>query len=184
VNKEDLAIISNARKGSREAFAILVHNYKDFIYRTAYGIVQTHMDAEDVVQETFVKAFLNISQLKDERAFPSWLTTIATRISLELVKKRNGKTVPYETEGHSFPPLRGDSHNADLRIALLQELSKLGVEHRTVLVLREIHGFDYQEIAEILDIPIGTVRSRLHTARAKMRKALFESKEEEASHEL
>jgi RNA polymerase sigma-70 factor (ECF subfamily) len=177
VEQEDLQLIREARKGSREAFTLLVRNYKDFVYRTAYGIVQNHMDAEDIVQESFVKAFRSFRQLKDDFAFPSWISTITTRISFDFLKKRKSNIVPYESEAYSIQAKDTGTEQTALRLSITQALSRLSDEHRTIIVLREVQGFDYQEIADILGIPIGTVRSRLHAARMQMRKLLSEKED-------
>lgn len=161
--------IQAAKAGNREAFAQLVRSYKDFVYRTAYAILHDGAEAEDVVQESFVKAFLSLRSLRDERAFPSWISTIATRIALDIVKRRQVSWAPVSNSERLPAP----SVNSDLRLDMEAALAQLSPEHRAVLVLREVQGFDYREIADILGIPIGTVRSRLHTARMQLRLRLL-----------
>lgn len=184
VEKEDIALIRAAKNGSSEAFTQIVRNYKDFIFHVAMGILQDPRDAEDVVQESFVKAYLSLHQLQDERAFPSWMAMIATRLALDLYKKnQRGRSVSLH-EGIFLPPAAADeTRRSDLRLSLWQALAHLKPEHRAILILREVQGFNYQEISLILDIPIGTVRSRLHTAREQLRRALGEEKGGNA-HEL
>lgn len=173
MEKEDIQLIRAAKNGSSEAFTLLVGNYKDFVFRNAMGILQNRMDAEDVVQEVFVKAFLSFRQLQDERAFPSWLATITTRQSLDLIKKRKSARPVSLDEEHAYALSQRDiADESDARVTLYQSLSELSPEHRAVLILREIQGFDYQEIARILEIPMGTVRSRLHAARLHLRNSL------------
>jgi RNA polymerase sigma-70 factor (ECF subfamily) len=167
-----LQLIRAARAGDKEAFTHLVHAYKGHLFRTALAIVRDYGEAEDVVQEAFVKAFLSLSTLKDERAFPSWLSTIATRIALDAVRKRQLKVASYNDDVAKLDALTARTSNSDLRLDLLEAMLKLSPEHRAVIALRELQGFDYQEIANILDIPLGTVRSRLHTARMQLRNLL------------
>ncbi|WP_029419923.1 RNA polymerase sigma factor [Alicyclobacillus macrosporangiidus] len=173
MNDEHWQWIRAAQAGDQEAFAHLVHSYKDYLFRTAYAILRDHGEAEDVVQEAFVKAFLSLSGLKDERAFPTWITTITTRLALDSIRRRrpdvslgDSEAVPHRDRG-AVP-----ASVAELRLDLAAALAKLSPEHRAVIALREIQGFDYREIAEILGIPIGTVRSRLHTARMQLRNLL------------
>jgi RNA polymerase sigma-70 factor, ECF subfamily len=170
-----LQLIRAARAGDKEAFTHLVHAYKGHLFRTALAIVRDYGEAEDVVQEAFVKAFLSLTTLKDERAFPSWLSTIATRIALDAVRKRQTKVGSYNDDVANLDALTARTartSNSDLRLDLFEAMSKLSPEHRAVIALRELQGFDYQEIANILDIPLGTVRSRLHTARMQLRNLL------------
>jgi RNA polymerase sigma-70 factor (ECF subfamily) len=165
--------IRAAQAGDKEAFTRLVRSYKDYLVRTAYTIVRDRGEAEDVVQEAFVKAFLSLTGLKDERAFPTWIATITTRLALDSIRRRRpdvslsvSEAVPYRDRGAA------PASAAELRMDLAAALAKLSPEHRAVIALREIQGFDYREIADILGIPIGTVRSRLHTARMQLRNLL------------
>ncbi|WP_290588487.1 sigma-70 family RNA polymerase sigma factor [Alicyclobacillus sp.] len=178
MNDEQRAWIRAARFGDPEAFARLVESYKDHLFRTAYAIVRDRGEAEDVVQEAFVKAYLTLPGLKDERAFSAWITTITTRLALDWIRRRRPNVrledsdAAVQTDHRAMPAMK-----AELRIDLADALAKLSPEHRTVIALREIQGFDYQEMADILGIPIGTVRSRLHHARLQLRRLLSSHEE-------
>ncbi len=175
MNQHDLSLIRDAIRGGTEAFTILVRNYKDFVYRTVYAVLQNHADTEDVVQETFIKAYQSIKGLREERTFPSWIARIAVRTAFDW-KKRGDRTRAAPIELEQIAAEHDPNKAARIRIDVENALRQMSSEHRVTLVLREFHGFDYEEIAEILNIPIGTVRSRLFSARSKLRKALEEER--------
>jgi RNA polymerase sigma-70 factor, ECF subfamily len=167
LNQNDINLIQTAKRGNIDAFTELVGNYKNFVFRTAYGVVQSRPDAEDVTQETFIKAYQSLKTLQNDRTFPTWLARIVVRTALDFVQRRQRQ--PTATL-HPEMVTTEDAHSQlDARMDLELALAKLSEEHRIVLVLREIQGFDYTELAEILNVPIGTVRSRLHHARAHLR---------------
>lgn len=176
MDEEQLGLVLAAKHGDKDAFAALVRAYKDYIFRTAYGILMNRTEAEDVAQETFVKAYLQLRGLREERSFPSWLATIATRRALDVAKRQQRwRFVPVEEE-----LLYGETDemaNVDKRMLVEELLGKLNPIHRAVLVLREIQGYDYVEISRILGVPIGTVRSRLNIARTQLRKLAIASGE-------
>ncbi len=166
LNQNDVNLIRTAKRGHGEAFTMLVRNYKNFVFQTAYGVVRSKPDAEDITQEAFMKVHQSLKGLHDERAFPTWLARITVRTALDWL---------HRNEKHRLSPLDPDeiakdaNHAAELRLDLEQALGRLNHEQRSILVLRELQGFDYEELSKILDIPVGTVRSRLHHARAQLR---------------
>lgn len=165
---DDLTLIRDAKQGNAEAFANLIRSYQNFAYKTVLGVLNNAADADDALQETFLKVHRALPKLRDERTFPSWLARIATRTALDLVRARGHVRTAYDDEidTHSFVD---PGPQVDLRLDLQQALSRLSPEHRAILVLREVQGFDYAAIADILHIPLGTVRSRLFNARAQLR---------------
>lgn len=171
-------MIAKAQAGDRTAFGRLVEHYQSRIFAVAYGIVGSRQDAEDIAQETFIKAYQGIGGLKTAAAFYGWLVRIAVNTSLNHKKSLQAtRTVPLDAVGE--PVYQGETPEAYMenragqeRVAtLLQELSP---EHRAVLVLREIEGRPYEEIAAMLEIPLGTVKSRVNHARERLRRALKE----------
>lgn len=168
MNQDDINLIRAAKRGHVNAFTDLVRNYHAFVYRTAYGVLQNQSDAEDVTQETFIKVHQSLKGLRDERTFPTWIARIAIRTALDVLNhhKRHAWT-PLEADvvGH-HPAVDPD---ADIRLDLEHAFKQLDEEHRMILTLREVQGFQYEELAQILEIPIGTVRSRLHNARHRLR---------------
>lgn len=165
---DDLKLIRDAKQGDAQAFANLIRSYQNFAYKTVLGVLNNASDADDALQETFLKVHRALPNLRDERTFPSWLARIATRTALDLVRSRAHARTSYDDEidKHTFVD---PGPQVDLRLDLQQALARLSPEHRTVLVLREVQGFDYAAIADILHIPLGTVRSRLFNARAQLR---------------
>jgi len=185
VDDEDLRLIRAAKQGDREAFTWLVRHYKRYVYKTAFDSLGDHMDAEDVAQEAFVRAFLSLSQLQEERAFPSWILTITTRLAFDTIKRRERTKAFNRDPERIMPTIQQDqTEGAIQRMLLINLMKNLSEEFRTVLVMREIQGRSYQEIADLLDIPMGTVRSRLHTARLQMRTLIHQSEKEDTSHDM
>lgn len=168
MNEEDLDLIRRAKRGHMDAFTILVRNYKHFVYRMAYGVLQNPYDAEDVSQEIFLKVHQSFKKLRDERTFPTWLAQISMRTSFDWIKRHKK-----HTKASLDPELVSEKKDmyaaSDIRLDFERSLRQMDVELRTILILREIQGFDYEEIARILKIAIGTVRSRLHRARTQLR---------------
>lgn len=168
-------IIRRAKQGDLHAFSALVRNYKIYVYKTAFGILQNTLDAEDVTQETFLKVYQSLRSLRNDETFPTWIARIAVRKAFDLAKQnRRIQTFDPQIEQSRFI-----AHDAipDSRLEMEYALQRLSPEHRAVLVLRELQGWDYEQIAKVLEIPIGTVRSRLHHARTQLRQILSESEE-------
>lgn len=172
---DDAELIEQTLAGRSAAFGTLVRKYQNRLYNVVYHILGDAVEAEDAVQEAFVHAYLKLGQFEGKSNFYTWLYRIAFRAAIDLRRNRKhcracggmaeetGK-LPDRAEG---PTERLESIE---RQALVRKaLSRLDEEHRTVLVLRELEGFCYETIAEILDVPIGTVRSRLHRARLQLR---------------
>jgi len=185
LDDEDLRLIRAAKQGDPEAFTVLVKQYKNYVYKTAFGVLGTHTDAEDVGQEAFVQAFLSLSRLHDERAFPSWIATITTRLALVVIRKRERtKSLLKEQERVLAESQQDQMERVDRKMLLFNLMQKLNDEARTIFILREIHGRSYQEIADTLSIPVGTVRSRLHAARLQMRMLVVASEKEESNDDV
>lgn len=172
-----IAYVSKARAGDKEAFGQLVTEFQMRVFRVAYGIVGCKEDAEDIGQDTFVKAFRSISELKADVTFYSWLMRIAANTSINYKKSMHRQQVipmgevtepvdPGETPEGAMERVESNERVA----ALLNQLPR---EHRAVLALRELGGFSYEEIAGILDIPLGTVKSRMNYGRDKLRRLVM-----------
>ncbi len=162
-----------ARDGDKVAFGKLVEHFQSRIYAVAYGIIGNHQDAEDIAQDTFIKAYKNIGNLEREDAFYSWIVRIAVNTGINYKKTRNVNSL-VSMEDIYEPLYRGETPDSYIEkrgeTERIQELlAQLPPDSRAVLVLREIEGFGYEEIAGIIGIPVGTVRSRIHYAREKLR---------------
>ena len=176
---DDAQLIHDTLAGQSAAFGELVRKYQDRLYHTLVHVVGSPEDALDIVQEAFVQAFLKLETFKRESAFYTWLYRIAFNMAASH-RRRRKPTVSVEQARESsgsepIDPELGPEDSVQLderREQVRKAIAGLNEEHRAVLVLREIDGCRYEEIAEILDVPIGTVRSRLHRARLQLREEL------------
>jgi RNA polymerase sigma-70 factor (ECF subfamily) len=171
--------IDLALKGQTEAFGQLVLKYQDRLFNTVFHVVGHAEDAQDIVQETFVQAFLKLNSFQRRSAFFTWLYRIAFNVAITQRRRRHPmasiertkettRSEPVDCEAGPSQSLDNKEQCEQVR----QAINRLGDEFRTALVLREIDGLSYEEIAEILDVPVGTVRSRLHRARMELKDQL------------
>jgi RNA polymerase sigma-70 factor (ECF subfamily) len=161
--------------GDQAAFEKLVGRYKQHIVNIAYGIVGNTHDAEEIAQDAFLKAYLSLNKLADEKAFYRWLVKITTNLSINKKNSNARKSAhPIEELLLANPQQAPEAmlEQKELQRQILNALEQLPNEQRTVIVLRELQGFAYSEIADILDIPLGTVKSRINTARMHLRESL------------
>ena len=169
-------LIRRSRGGSREAFGQLVSRYQAPVYRVVRGILGNPSESEDVAQEVFLKAYANLAKFRGESGFFTWLYRIAVNEALRARKRRtfaNADALP-EVEA---PPPAPSEEDAPTLATLEKLLRKLSDEFRSIVVLRDIEGLTYSDIAETLEIPIGTVESRLFRARQELRVLWRKSKE-------
>jgi RNA polymerase sigma-70 factor (ECF subfamily) len=175
-NVEDEALVRRARAGDRPAFSLLVDRYQAPVYRVVRGILADPAECEDVTQEVFLKAFANLSRFRGDARFFTWLYRIAVN---EAFRARSRRTLPVtdalpEAEA---PPREEIDPDAPSHAALQRLLGRLSDEHRAIVTLRDLEGLSYQEVAEALEIPIGTVESRLFRARRELRELWRQMKE-------
>jgi len=179
---DEAAAVVDARNGSREAFGALVHAYQRRAYSIAYGFVRNRDDALELAQESFARAFQAMERFDTRMPFYPWLYRIIKNTCLNHLKKkrRHGETsleglrdTGYDVADDGDSPSRA-ADLADMRRTIAAALDRLAPEHREILVLRHFQGLSYAEIAECLAIPQGTVMSRLHTARRKLRDEMGE----------
>jgi len=167
-DEADAIILTRCRAGEREAFGILLHRYRDRIVNLAYQLMGDREDAEDIAQEAFAQAFRTIATYRGEAQFYTWLYRIT--VNMCLGRKRRAKTCESYDDEHDLRPAQtAGAAQVETRLAVEQALHQLSEPLRVVLVLREMQGLSYEEVASILHIPIGTVRSRLSEARRKFR---------------
>jgi RNA polymerase sigma-70 factor (ECF subfamily) len=147
------------------------------MYRLAYMLIGSAADAEDVLQETWAGAFKSLRRFEGRSTVRTWLTRILTTQVALWRRKRRGGIVSLDdapgAEADALPrPEASASRQSDWQADLTVALAKLTIDHREVIVLREVEGLSYDEIAEALRVPRGTVESRLHRARGELRKHL------------
>jgi len=183
-NESDL--IAQARSGSHEAFSTLVNQYDRNIYRLAMNITGNREDAEDVLQEAFLKAYTNLDRFQGNSRFYTWLVRIAVNEALMKLRKRRGdRTVsldePVTTDDNDIVPREiqdWDENpeqryaNTELQTILNEAIASLEPQFRMVVVLRDVEQLSTEEAAELLGLSVPAVKSRLLRGRLKLRERL------------
>ncbi len=177
---DEAELLERARKGDSEAFGVLVERYQRRVANVALAVVHNQEDALELAQETFIRAYENLDKFESRSSFSTWLYRIAANLAIDFWRREGRHVVlrgeDAENELQRMPTERGDSYKAASRSELSARLSKaleeLTPEHRAVILLREVEGLSYDEISEVLQIPRGTVMSRLHYARTHLRTLL------------
>lgn len=165
-NEQDL--IRRAVAGDARAFHQLVDAHADYLYSVACAMLGKGPDAEDVVQDAFIAAMKGLRHFEGRAALRTWLVAILVRQVAVLRRKRRAMQALPE-EAMSDPAGHRDAASADARMDVMHVLAQLSPEHREILVLRELEGMSYDEIAAALGVPRGTVESRLFRARQEIR---------------
>ena len=179
---DDQHLIAECLQGQTAAFGVLVRRYQERLHHSVFRLLENAEDAQDVVQEAFLNAYQSLDGFKGDSLFFTWLYRIAFNTAISF-KRRQRVMVRMEggPEGEqSLEPLDPSEHNrpghaleqAEQGRQIHQALQRLSPEHRAVLVMKDMEGMKYEEIAEILQVPIGTIRSRLHRARLELRELL------------
>jgi RNA polymerase sigma-70 factor, ECF subfamily len=159
---EDLDLIAKARRGDVEAYNLLVSRWEKRVFNYLLRLVSNREDALDVSQETFLKAYQNLRKLDDPARFPAWLFRIAHNEAFSLLRRRKpetelaGEPRPRNTGGRLLP--------VELSLAVESALKRLNEDQREAVLLKIYQGFKFEEMAEILECPVSTVKSRLYTA--------------------
>lgn len=186
---DDLTLVKRVRSGDQRAFKLLVERYQRKVYAVALGMLKDKEESMDVSQEAFVKVYKYLDHFKGDSSFYTWLYRITVNICIDVIRKRgSGEMVEYdETQAVDLSEARIGALGSRLgtnpqKSALRRELAEkiqealatVPEKHRAILLLREIEGMSYEDLARTLDIPKGTVMSRLFHARAKVQKILSE----------
>jgi RNA polymerase sigma-70 factor (ECF subfamily) len=183
--EEESALVHRARRGDLRSYDELVKRYQERIYATIYHMTSNHEDANDLAQDSFIKAFQALKSFKGGSTFYTWLYRIAVNKTINFLKQRKNRThmslndLDFNAE-HDPDLMALISENTPRRAAGLTELQeklnaallKLSEPHRLVVVLHDVQGQSHEEIAKIMDCNIGTVRSRLFYARQQMQSYL------------
>lgn len=180
--ESDLDLVARCQSGDAQAFDMLVTRYRGKIYAMTYNMVRNEQDAWDLAQDSFLKAWKSMGKFRGQSAFFTWLYRITMNVTIDWARK---KKVAGESEfDDAIPPSDVEPgaptapraeplparqmENAEIRARIDEAITKLSPEHRAVIMLREMDGLEYQEIADTLEISIGTVMSRLFYARKKL----------------
>jgi RNA polymerase sigma-70 factor (ECF subfamily) len=170
----DRELVDKARSGDTAAFGKLVERHEAVVHRVAARVVGRDV-ADDVAQDSFLRAFHRLGRFRGEGAFRSWLLQIVHNTALDTLARRvpepAGAPADLDQPDAEPSPKRqpaGALEDAERRDRLELKLGELRPEHRAVLVLRDLEGLAYDEIAEVTESPVGTVKGRLHRARGEM----------------
>jgi len=181
VSADDLHLIAECLGGQTASFGELVRRYQDRLYNTVYRLMENAEDAQDVVQEAFINAYQSLDSFKGDALFFTWLYRIAVNTAISHRRKKrvlarisgrkdDGLMEPVDPSDLSRPGYTLEQAEQEQKVH--RAIARLSPEHRTVLVMKELEGQKYEEMAETLGVPIGTIRSRLHRARLELRELL------------
>ena len=165
----DIDLLRKAKAGESAAFRHLMDRHAAAILRLASNLVPNHHDAEDVLQETFIAAFRSMKAFEERSSVKTWLYAIAYRQAALLRRKKRMPMQMLTDDALLAGPEMKHELAVDAKIDLDKALAHLPEDHRAILILRELEGMSYEEIAGILELPRGTVESRLHRARQSLK---------------
>jgi RNA polymerase sigma-70 factor, ECF subfamily len=180
-SQDDHSLVAACRAGQTEAFGVLVGRYQNRLFPTIARLVGSAEDAQDVLQDAFVRGFEKLDQFHGESSFYTWIYRIAINLALSNRRKNQSRRFAVLNQQGKNQPLvnaadRSPESNPALALERLERetvveaaLSELGPDHRAVVILKDFDGRRYEEISVLLNIPVGTVRSRLHRARCELR---------------
>lgn len=178
--EEDRELVQQAQNGNEPAFEELVRRHQQRVFALVNGILRRREDVEDVAQQVFLKVFVSLKRFDQRSAFSTWLYKITVNECWDYLRKKKVRPLMYESDlseeqvsrldgivSQDRPPV-GPSEQAEVRDLLERMLEKLPEQDRELLVLKEVEGFSVQELAEILDLNVNTVKVRLFRARTRI----------------
>ena len=176
-------LVRAAAGGDTEAFERLVRTYENKIYHLALRMCGSADEAADIAQEAFLAAWRGLPSFRGEAGFATWLYRLTSNAAIDYLrrqkKQRGDMSLDDEELGldavDSAPGPQETAEGSELRAAVAAGLNQLSEGHRQVLVLREVQGLSYEEIASVLEVDMGTVKSRISRARSSLRKILLEN---------
>ncbi|HSJ55447.1 MAG TPA: sigma-70 family RNA polymerase sigma factor [Anaerolineae bacterium] len=182
---ETEGLVGRCQRGDRLAIEVLIRRYQNYVYRLCYLVMRNEQDAEDMTQETFIRAFRALPkfEMRQGTSFDAWLYRIAVNACRSRMRRKWYQVLPWPEPA---PQICGEPEEQPERLCLTGEqreeimaaIDSLGDKHRLVVILRYYAGLSNEEIAQALSIPSGTVRSRLHIARQRLKELLSEHEEE------
>ncbi len=178
---DDETLVARTQRGDASAFDVLVQRYKERLYATVYHMTSNHEDANDLVQDAFIKAYHSIQGFKGHSSFYTWVYRIAVNRTINFLKRRKNKnqyslddvdssiqTDPDFLEMMSHVTPRREAGLIELHEKLNEALQKLSDAHRAVVTMHDVHGLTHADIAQVMNCSEGTVRSRLFYARQQL----------------
>lgn len=182
MSADDLQLIKECLDGDGASFGVLVRRHQDRLFNCVYRLVENAEDAHDVVQEAFLHAYQALDSFKGDSLFFTWLYRIAVNAAISLKRKRRvvlSIDGVRSGEAGAEPPDPSEMTRPGYHLeqeeqgqCIQRALARLSPEHRAVLVMKDMEGQKYEMMAEVLGVPIGTIRSRLHRARLELRELL------------
>ncbi len=187
MNEIDDIILKEAQSGSIKAFEKIVYKFERLVYNIAFKMLKNPEDASDLSQEALIKIYKNLNKCQDASVLKAWVCRITTNACIDEIRKRKGKT--YESLDFEIEHEEGDFTkeyksseegpeqvliNKELRIDIAKAIDKLAPSYRALIVLRDVEGLSYLELAEITESNLGTVKSRLSRARNMLKKIIID----------
>ncbi|EIJ79973.1 RNA polymerase sigma factor SigW [Bacillus methanolicus PB1] len=176
--------IKEVIKGDQNAYGEIVELYKDKVFQLCYRMLGNRHESEDIAQEAFIRAYVNINSFNINLKFSTWLYRIATNLCIDRIRKKkpdyyldaevsgtDGLTMYSQIAADTALP-EEELQSLELQETIQKEISKLPEKYRTAIVLRYIEELSLNEISEILDLPLGTVKTRIHRGREALRQQL------------
>jgi|SRR5579871_2234774 len=180
-HEEDEILVRRAQKGESRAFDVLVERYKERLYATVYHMTSNHEDANDLVQDTFIKAYKSLNSFRGQSSFYTWVYRIAVNRTINFIKRRKNRNQyslddvdssiqndPDLVEMMSHVTPRREVGLAELHEKLNEALQQLSDSHRAVVTMHDVQGMTHADIAQVMKCSEGTVRSRLFYARQQL----------------
>jgi len=176
-----MALICRCQQGDEPAIEALVQRYQNYVFRLCYLVMRNEQDAEDMTQETFIRACRALPrfEVREGISFEAWLYRIAVNCCRSRMRRKWYQVMPWQRLGFGERISAGPEDRPEWvvlrdeqRSQVLNVINRLGEKHRLVIILRYYADLSNEEIARVLNIPSGTVRSRLHTARQRLRESL------------
>ncbi len=181
------ALIKKAQKGDNDSFELLIIAFQDKAYAIAFSVMGNTHDAYDMVQESFIKVYKNLHKFNFNSSFNTWLYRIIKNTCIDQLRKNNRKkTLSYDAtylnkDNELSFQIEDEKNNMDViferkeSVELIKSsMEKLSIDHRTVIVLSDVKGYDYQEISELLQVSLGTVKSRISRGRSRLAEIIRE----------
>lgn len=183
-------LLERAKNGDTGAFEQLIEGYQKKVFNIAFRMLGNYDDAGELAQEVFIKVYKSMKNFKEESSFSTWIYRITTNVCLDELRKRKNKKevsidedikygdgeIKREIEDHGPTPETAAERN-EVRKAVNDAIQSLSDEHKTMIVMRDIRGFSYEEIARMVSCPEGTVKSRISRARQALKEILKRKKE-------
>ncbi|MEX0912725.1 MAG: sigma-70 family RNA polymerase sigma factor [Gemmatimonadota bacterium] len=188
IHSTDHDLVRFARTGSEKAYRELLDRYQRPVFSLIYRMVRDRELAEDLAQETFVKVFNRLDSYKPKYKFSSWIFKIASNLAIDTLRKKEPKTV--SLDGSTYAQTTEEMERTRIVVAskdrnpeellearelgreLEEAIGELRVEYRTAVLLRHVEGRPYEEIAEIMEVPLGTVKTYIHRGRSELKEKL------------